>query len=178
MSLVVRSAVLDPAAIASAVRPAVAEVAPGVPVGDPRALENVVRDAQGPARVMTSLLSVLAVIAAGLGAVGLYASLAGWVARRRTEIGTCLALGAQPHRLAASVLATGVALTLGGIAIGTVGGALIATTIRSLLFGVSPLDPIAFLLSAAALVVIGVLAAAGPALRAAAVPPAEALKSM
>jgi putative ABC transport system permease protein len=176
MTLVARTTG-GPAALAAPVRAAVAALAPGVPVGEPRALVDVVRDAQGPARVMTSLLTALALIAAGLGAVGLYASLAGWVARRRAEIGTRLALGAQPERLAAGVLATGLALTAAGILVGAIGGALTGRAIRSLLFGVSPIDPVAYLLAAAVLLAVAFVAAAGPAIRAAAVPPVEALKA-
>jgi putative ABC transport system permease protein len=176
MSLVVRSP-SDPADVGVTARAAVAAFASDVPVGAARPLEGVVRDAQGPARVLTSLLSVLALVAACLGALGLYASLAGWVARRRAEIGTRLALGADPRRLAAGVLATGLALTAAGIVIGAAGGAATGIAIRSLLYGVSPLDPVAFVASAGVLLAIGAIAAAGPALRAAAVPPVEALKS-
>jgi ABC-type antimicrobial peptide transport system permease subunit len=148
-----------------------------VAAGDARPLRSVVRDAQGPARVMTSLLSVLALLAAALGAIGLYAALAGWVARRRSEIGTRLALGAQPHRLAAGVLATGLASTGIGVVIGAVGGAIAGRAIRGLLYGISPLDPLAFAAPAAVLLATGLIAAAVPAWRAAAVPPAEALRA-
>jgi predicted permease len=176
MSLVVRTTA-GSAEMASVVRSALAELAPDVAAGDARPLRSVVRDAQGPARVMTSLLSVLALLAAALGAIGLYAALAGWVARRRSEIGTRLALGAQPHRLAAGVLATGLASTGIGVVIGAVGGAIAGRAIRGLLYGISPLDPLAFAAPAAVLLATGLIAAAVPAWRAAAVPPAEALRA-
>lgn len=175
MSLVVRTAA-DAATAAPLVRVALAEIAPGTPAGDGRPLTTIVRDAQGIARVLTSLLGLLAVLATVLGAVGLHGSLAAWVARRRTEIGTRLALGASPRRLSASVLRTGLALTGAGVLAGSLGAIFLARAIRSLLFGVSPLDPIAFLVPALILLATGFVAAAVPALRAAAVPPAQVLR--
>jgi putative ABC transport system permease protein len=166
----------EAAALTTAIRSTMGALAPDVPVGASRALDSVVRDAQGPARVLTSLLSGLALLATGLGAVGLYGSLAGWVARRRIEIGTRLALGASPRNLSMRVLATGMVLTSGGVLIGCGVAALAGRTIRSLLFGVSPLDPLAFLAPAGLLLAIGAVAAALPAIRAAGVPPAEVLR--
>ncbi len=175
MRMLVRSAA-GSTAIGPEIRAAIADVSPDLPVGDGRALTTVTRDAQGPARVMTSLLSVLALLATALGAVGLHASLAGWVARRRTEIGTRLALGAMPRELSGRVLATGLGLTGFGVLIGSAAAALASRSIRSLLFGISPLDPVAFVAPAVLLLVVGVLAAAIPAVRAAAVAPAQALR--
>lgn len=175
MRLVVRSS-SSADAVGTVVRSSLEQVAPGTPAGAPRALASVVRDAQGPARVLTTLLSVLAALATALGAMGLYGALAGWVTRRRTEIGTRLALGARPRALSAGVLLTGLALTAAGVAIGCVGAGIVARLIRGLLFGVSPIDPIAFLAPAVLLLVTGALAAALPALRAATVPPAQALR--
>lgn len=176
MSVVARTSG-DPSAIVPTVRAALAELAPDVPAGEARALAAIVRDAQGPARVLTTLLVGLALLATALGAIGLYGALAGWVARRQTEIGTRLALGASPARLSAGVLLTGFALTAAGVLAGAVGGAIIGRMIRTLLFGVSPLDPMAFLLPALLLLVTGVVAAAVPARRAATVAPQEALRA-
>lgn len=175
MRLVVRSA-SGPTPLGAAVRVTFADVAPDLPVGAPRPLAGVVRDAQGPARVLTALLILLAFLATALGAVGLHASLAGWVARRRMEIGTRLALGAAPHRLSLGVLSTGVALTAGGVLVGCIGAALAARAIRGLLFGISPLDPIAFAAPAALLLATSLFAAAIPAWRAAGVSPAQVLR--
>lgn len=163
-------------ALTPLVRSTLAALAPDVPAGDPRDLAGVVRDAQGPARVLTTLLSGLGILATILGAVGLYGALAGWVARRSVEIGTRLALGASPHRLSGRILLSGMGLTAVGVAIGSIGAIGAGRALRTLLFGVSPLDPLAFLLPALLLLATGVVAAALPALRAAAVPPARALR--
>lgn len=176
MTVVARSPA-GPAATASAVRQVLAERAPDVPAGEGRDMAGIVRDAYGTARVLTALLVGLAALATLLGALGLYGTLTAWVARRRLELGTRLALGASPRRLFADVLAGGVLLTAGGVAIGVLGAALSANAIRSLLYGVSTLDPLAFTVPGALLLVAGAVAAAIPAIRAGAVPPAEALRS-
>ena len=175
MRLVVR-VTAGAAAVVPAVRRTFAELGPGMPVGQPRGLESVVRDAQGPARVLTTLLGVLALFATALGALGLYGALAGWVLRRRTELGTRLALGAEPRRLSLAVLSTGVGLTAAGVLAGCAGAAVAGRLIRNLLFGVSPLDAPAFVVPALLLLAVAVVAAAVPALRAAAVAPAQALR--
>ena len=162
-------------AVAQAVRAGLAELAPAVPAGGAREMTAVVRDAQGTARVMMSLLGALAGAATLLGALGLYGVLAGWVARRRPEIGMRLALGASPGRLALGVLRTGAALTATGVVLGSLGGAWAGRAVGSLLYGVSSLDPLAFGLPAVVLVVTSVLAAAVPAIRTARVDPARAL---
>jgi hypothetical protein len=157
-------------------RAALRAIAPELAIGEPRALTAVVRDAQGPARVLTRLLGALALLATTLGAIGLYGALAGWVARRRTEIGTRLALGAKPRALSLGVMSSGIALTAFGTAVGLALAAGASRALRGLLFGVSPMDPLAFLMPVLLLLVTGVLAAALPALRAARVPPAQALR--
>jgi len=162
-------------AVAQAVRAGLAELAPAVPAGGAREMDAVVRDAQGAARVLMGLLGALAAAATLLGALGLYGVLAGWVAGRRPEIGVRLALGASPGRLALGVLRTGAALTAVGVVVGSVGGAYAGRAVGSLLYGVSTLDPLAFGLPAVVLVATALLAAAVPAVRAAAVDPARAL---
>jgi ABC-type antimicrobial peptide transport system permease subunit len=97
------------------------------------------------------------------------------VAQRRREIGVRIALGADGRRVATDVLRSGLALTLAGIALGLLAAAATTRLVRSLLFGISPLDPLALCLTAALLVASCVLALLGPARRARRVPPATAL---
>jgi ABC-type antimicrobial peptide transport system permease subunit len=75
-----------------------------------------------------------------------------------------------------AVISTGLGLTAVGVVIGSFAAAVAARMIRGLLFGVSPLDPLAFLIPAALLLLTGALAAALPAWRASAVSPAQALR--
>ena len=175
MTLVARGA--GPATATAAVRSSLAAAAPDLAAGEGVPLAGVVRDARGLAQVLTTLLTLLASIATALGALGLYASLAAWVARRRTEIGTRLALGASPAEIARAVLRSGVTLTAFGVLLGLAGGAMAGAAIRGLLFGVSPLDPLSFAIPAVLLLATGCVAALVPARRAAAVPPAQALRS-
>ncbi len=164
------------ASIASTARAEVAELDAATPVGPALDVARVVADAYGAVRILMALLVVLAVLATVLGAVGLYGALASYVTRHRVELGTRLALGARPARLFGGVVGVGVALTLAGVALGSVLAALGGGLVRTLLVGVSPLDPGAFAVSALTLALVGGTAAAIPALRAAMVAPAEVLK--
>lgn len=162
--------------VASTARAEVVELDATTPVGPALDVARVVADAYGAVRILMALLVVLAVLATVLGAVGLYGALASYVTRHRVELGTRLALGARPARLFGGVVGVGVALTLVGVALGSALAALGGGLVRTLLVGVSPLDPGAFAVSALTLALVGGTAAAIPALRAALVAPAEVLK--
>jgi putative ABC transport system permease protein len=99
------------------------------------------------------------------------------VAQRTREMGIRLALGASPSDLLGQVLRQGLLLAGGGIATGVIAGLAITRLMRSLLYEVSPLDPLSFVVVSGLSLAIGLLACWVPARRAAKVNPVEALRS-
>lgn len=175
VSLVVRTGA-DPVALLPALTRTVGEVNPLVPIRSVNRMEDVVRRAYSTSWVVMGLLIVLAVLATGLGAIGIYAVLAHHVAASQKELSVRLALGAQPVVLVGAVVRSGVGLALVGIAVGSVVAAASTRFLESLLFGVSALAPWAFLPPALALAFAALLAAVVPAVRVGSLPPAQVLR--
>lgn len=158
-------------------RRTVREVDPLVPIRAISEMNDVVRAAYATSWVMMGLLIVLAALATGLGAIGIYAVLAHHVSLNKREIGVRMALGAQPGAVIASVVRSGLLLAGVGILIGCVGAAMSSRLLESLLFEVSALAPWAFIAPALALAAAAAMAAWIPAARAGRLPPAEVLRS-
>lgn len=161
---------------AAELRRAVVEADPLVPIRSISGMESVVRDAYRTSWVVMGLLTVLAGLATGLGAIGTYAVLAHQVARSRKEIGVRMALGARRGRVVGRVVRSGLLLTGIGIAAGSVVAAFSTRFLESLLYEVSALAPSAFVAPIVTLSIAAVLAATIPAVRAGRLPPAEVLK--
>jgi predicted permease len=164
------------AEIVPAVRRAVAEADPLVPVRSVAWMEDVVRTAYSISWVVMGLLVVLAALATGLGAIGIYAALTRHVAATRREIGVRMALGADPTTLVAGVVRSALLVAGAGVVMGGVAAALSARLLESMLFGVSTLAPVAYAAPAGALCLSALLAAWLPAARAGRLPPAEVLR--
>ena len=128
-------------------------------------------------RFATVLLGGFAGAALLLGVIGVYGVLSTMVAHRRQELAIRVALGADHRRVVGLVLRHAVMLTLAGVALGTVGAVAATRLLGSLLFGVVPVDPITFGGVAGLLIVISVVTALVPAIRAARVDPVSAMKS-
>lgn len=167
----------DVPALEGALRRAVDDVDPLIPVRTVSGMEDVVRAAYSTAWVMMGLLTLLATLATGLGAVGIYAILAQHVTRHRKEIGVRLALGAEPSSVVVRVVHSGLTLALIGIGVGLLGSLWSTRFLESLLVGVSALSPSAFVAPVVLLSAAAVVAAWIPAARAGRTPPAEVLKS-
>jgi len=159
------------------VRSTVDEVDSLVPIRAISWMNEVVRSAYSISWVVMGLLVVLAVLATGLGAIGIYAVLAHHVAANRREMGVRLALGAQPLTLIGRIVRSGVLLAVVGIVIGCAAAAVASKYLESLLFGVSALEPWAYAGPALALSIAAALAAWVPATRAGRLPPAEVLRN-
>lgn len=127
-------------------------------------------------RSMAWLAGAFAGSALLLALAGLYGAIAYSVSKRRREIGVRMALGAQTREVFRMICVESAWLTAWGIAIGLVCSALLADTIRELLFGVDPWDPATALAITAVLGVAAQLACLIPARRAASVDPAESLR--
>jgi putative ABC transport system permease protein len=159
------------------IRRIVAQLDGELPVYDVRPLAAYVGDAQGRARFTMVLSAAFAALALLLAAIGIYGVMSYSVTRRRREIGVRLALGARAGQVRRAVLGDGLLLAGTGLAVGLAGAALLTRTAASLLYAVSPLDPLTYAAVTAALVAVAVLATWAPARRATRFEPIEILRS-
>ncbi|HMB53307.1 MAG TPA: ADOP family duplicated permease [Thermoanaerobaculia bacterium] len=166
----------DAAALLPAVRARIAEVDPTLPLYDAATLAGVVGEASGEKRLLTAAVSLFALLALLLAAFGIFSISAFAVAERRREIGLRMALGATRGEIVRSVLRPAALLAAAALAVGV--GLALATArwLEALLFGVTAADPWAIGGVVLALAAGSLLAAWGPARRAAAVAPVEALR--
>jgi hypothetical protein len=176
MALVVRTAGAG-ATIDPAVRQAVRELDPTLPLFDVRPMTAVFRAATAQLSFIILVLGGAAAVTLILSAVGLYGVLAYVVTLRRRELGIRIALGATPRAVAAAMTRYGIALTSVGILFGLAIFALVARFLRALLFGVAASDPLTLGGSALTLLAVAMLASWVPARRAARVDPADALRA-
>ena len=175
ITLLVRSP-QETTAVVAAVRAAVTELDATLPVYDAKGMDQVLSAAVSQPRFMTTLLLVFAGVALVLAAIGIYGVMSYVVAQSTRDIGIRLAIGAQSADIFKLVVGRGLRLTAAGLAIGV--GASIALTrlISSLLFNVSPTDPLTFAAVSLLIGFVALLACFLPARRAAGVDPIVALK--
>lgn len=128
-------------------------------------------------RFSTLLLGTFAAITLLLAAVGIYAVVAATVRQRTREIGIRIALGAKAGEVQALVLRRGIQVALWGCAIGIAAAFFGTRILRSLLFGISPTDPMTFVVVAGLILGVTALACYLPARRANRVNPVEALRA-
>ncbi len=122
------------------------------------------------------LVASFALIAFLMAVIGVYGVLAFAVARRTQEIGIRMALGAEPRRMLALILREGMLLVFAGVCAASIGVMGLTRYLKSMLYGVSPTDPVTFLAVALALIIAAAIAMALPARRAASVDPVVALR--
>lgn len=150
---------------------------PGLAIWGEETLAEAVAGARGDTTFYTTLLTVFSVIALLLAAVGLYGVVAYSVSQRTREIGVRIALGAAADHVVGMIVRQGLRPVLAGTVLGLIISAYGARLISSMLFGVSPQDPITIVGVTALLVLVTLAATAIPARRAARVPPATALEA-
>ena len=173
--LVVRTA-MEPTSLAGAVRGAIQEVDPELPVFRVTTMERMVEDSMTQRRFAMTLLSVFAFVALILASVGLYGVMSYSVTQRTNEIGIRMALGAKVTDVLAMVVRQGMTLSLAGVGIGLAGAFALTHVMRNLLFGVSATDPLTYAAVALVLAGVSLLACFVPARRATKVDPMEALR--
>jgi predicted permease len=167
----------DPAALARSMVAAVREVDPAQPVYDVRELSQVVSRSIGRRRLQSTLLGTFAMVALGLACIGVYAVMAFGVGQRRREFGIRMALGARPIEIVTLVLTGGARLVGIGLVAGLITAAASAGVLRSLVFGIQPLDPLSFAIGTAILLAAGLTACYAPSRRASQVDPTEAIRA-
>jgi len=166
----------DPALLAEPARKVIQGIDPNLPIAYVRPLSEVIDRAQARPRLLTTLLSLFGLTAVILAAIGVYGVISYAVSRRTAEIGVRMAMGANAANVMAMVLGQGMRLALAGVALGAAGAVLFARWIRGLLFGVTALDPWTFVATGIAMLVVVLIACAGPARRATRVDPVVALR--
>ena len=178
MGIVVRLAGDIPAeTIAPAVRQRLAALDPDLPMVRPQMLRDSVEATAGNSRMISLLTSVFALLAALLASVGIYSLIAYSVAERTREIGIRAALGANRAAVVRLILAEGLALAATGVAIGLVGAFFLTQTLQTLLYEVTPTDPIVLITTCLGVFLVALLASVIPALRALRVDPMTALRA-
>src|SRR5262249_13322159 len=166
----------DPHSLAQAVRAAVGQLDPDLPLGTLGPFRDRIIESIAPVRIIGMLLAVFGVTALALAMVGVYGVTAQAVARRRHELGIRLALGAAPRGLLAGVLARAVRLTLAGLGLALPLVYISARLLASRVFGLVAPDGGMLAEVFVSLLLVGAAAALFPALRATRVDPAEALR--
>ena len=166
-----------PTTIVPALRRAVTAVDPALPMGVARTLDDRVAQSFARERLMAHLLAGLGVSGVLLALLGLVAVIHQQVQRRRRELGIRLAIGANGHDVVRGLVRDGARLAVVGALAGAVASVGTGGLLASLLFGVTPGDPATLVTVVAGVVVLAAVAAWVPARNAAAVDPAEALRS-
>jgi putative ABC transport system permease protein len=175
MSLVIRSA-RDPGDLARAATAELHAIDPNLPAPAMRTMYQMVSNAVSQRRFETVLILIFAAIALGLAVVGTYGVVSYSVRRRTSEVGLRMALGAGPGVVMGWVMKEGLRPVIAGLAIGIVGAVAMANGLRSQLFGVGPLDPLALGGVAAVLLMAAAGACYLPARWASRVDPLQALR--
>jgi predicted permease len=176
VDLVVRT-MLPPSALASGVRAALKPIEPDLPANEFRTVQQLVDRAVSPRRFVVVLLAAFAAFALILASLGIYAVISYAVNQRTQELGIRMALGASARDLQASILVRTLGLAGLGMLIGITASAMLSRLLSSLLFGVTPTDPVTFLGMFVILTVVAAIAGYLPARRASRLDPMAALRT-
>lgn len=155
---------------------AVRDINPNLPLENPMTQQAVFEHSYAQQEMFSRLSAFFGLLAALLVAVGLYGTLAYRLARRTSEIGVRMALGARPVQVLIMLLRESVQFTLAGLLAGLVIALVSVGVMRSLLFGLQPRDPMTFVVAFVMVVLVALTASLVPARRAASIAPMQALR--
>jgi len=172
---VIARTAIAPKLVANSIRSVIASLDPTLPVEIATMHQRLEETTEQP-RFNAVMLSVFAATGAFLAAIGLFGVMSFLVTRRTREIGVRMALGATPGRIVRLTLQHAARWTAPGLIVGALGSIGIARSLRSLLFQVKPADPRAIAAALFLLCAVTLIAAAGPAARAARLDPLKTLR--
>jgi putative ABC transport system permease protein len=173
--IVLRTSV-EPTSVTSALRKAVADVDPNVPMDQVETMKQIVHGSVAESRFRTSIVAMFALLALFVAAIGLYGVMSYAVSQRTREFGIRMAVGATRAAILRVVLGKAAKLVCIGISLGLFGAVLLARAIASLLYGVEPFDVATLASGAILLAAVALLASFVPARRASKVNPMECLR--
>jgi putative ABC transport system permease protein len=174
--LFIRTSSDDPLAMAGALREAVRRVEKNAPLYGVAPLEQQFGTYLAQRRFQTSLLTGFSIVALLMAAVGIYGLIQYSIATRTQEIGIRMAVGAQAGEIFRMILGEGLKLSLTGLVVGLLGALWLGQAGSSLLFGVTPTDPLTFIVVSLLLIAVAVAACCFPARRAMKIEPIVALR--
>jgi ABC-type antimicrobial peptide transport system permease subunit len=160
----------------NALRATVASIDSQLPLTQVQTMEQAVSESEAPRRFNTVLISSFAFAAVLLAVLGIYSVIAFSVASRVQEMAIRMALGSQRSEIIRLILVSGAKLAAVGCVLGLAGAAANSTLLSSLLFGVSPFDPLVLALAAVGVLLLALSASMLPAFRAASINPMQALR--
>jgi predicted permease len=167
----------DAAALAPAATKALRQVAPDQPIEHVMTVAQIRDESVAPRRLNAMLVSSFGLLALIVAAVGIAGVLAFAVSARTNEIGIRMSLGADGGRVQRMIISEGGVLVVLGLGLGVIGALSLSRLMQGLLFGVQPHDPATLVGVCAVMALVGILACWIPALRAARIDPAVALRS-
>ncbi len=177
MTIAVRTRGVEPTSLTPAIRARLAEIDPQIPLADVEAMEVLVSRSMARTSFTMLLLGIAGAMALLLSAVGIYGVISYLVGQRHTEIGIRMALGARVSQVSAQIVKESLRMAALGVLVGVFAAVALMRVLGSLLFAVSPTDPVSLGSAAALLLAIALAASYAPARRAARVDPAQALRS-
>ena len=177
VTLVVKSSSTHPAQLAGTVRRTLAGLDTDIPLANVRTMDDVVAKSMARTSLTMLLLAIAGGMALVLAAVGLYGVISYIVGKRTREIGIRVALGAQVAQVIRGVTVESLKLAVTGVVVGIIGSLFLTRLLRSMLFEVSPSDPLVLIGVSLTLVAVALAASYLPARRAAKIDPVVALRA-
>jgi ABC-type antimicrobial peptide transport system permease subunit len=177
VTFAIRSERAGTASLMEEVRQAVRSVNGNIAVAQERTMEDFYASTLARTSFTLVMLAIAGAMALALGVIGIYAVIAYVVSQRTLEIGIRSALGAEPRQLKKMFLLHRLTLSTVGVAIGFVAAVAVGRAMSSLLFGIEPFDPGAYIAAIVVILLAATLASYPPARRAATIDPMETLRA-